>query len=195
MFYLLDKVKGKVARLNGWLLMRKLEVFKGDDRNSARATNMIKYAAYVYLVLPTVTLLGWFFLILFDTLKESRPLVPPFSILLLGLAFVCMLALLFKLSWNNFRFKIFSLILAISAMVCLLTYQMITIFGYDNREKFVPYSAIMLNINVIIMCPLVFLVKGDSSKDQGTLLRQFFPKSDVAIDPEREDNLKEEVNQ
>lgn len=161
MFYLLDKVKGNVARLDGWLLMRKLEVFAHDDRNSLRATNYIKYSMYVYLALPAITLLGWFSLILFDTLRESRPLVPPFAILLTGLAFLTLLACLFKLSWSNFRFKIVNLVLVLLTVVFLLAYQLITIFGYDNKERFLPYSAIMLNINVIIMCILVFLVKGD----------------------------------
>lgn len=150
---------------------------------------------YMYLALPAVTLLGWFILILFDTLRESRPLVPPFSILMLGVAFILLLWCFFLLSWNNYRFKMINVALALLVVLLLLAYQLTTIFGYDNKDKFLPYSAIMLNINVIVMCVLVFLAKGDKSKDQGTLLRQFFPKLDIAIDPNREADLVEEATQ
>ena len=194
MFYLLDKLKGKLGRLNGWLLTRKLEVFQNDEKNSNRVTAYLKYSSYLYIAMPVITLLGWFVLMLFDALREGRPLVPAFAILLLGAAFKLTLWCLFKLSWSNFRFKLLNVILVSVVVVCVLAYQLISVFGYDTKDKFLPFSAILLNINVIIMCIFVVLVKSDSAKDNGTLLRRFFPNLEgVFVDPNRTDDFTEEI--
>ena len=66
MFLLLDRIRGKKAKLEYWLLFRKLEVFKNDAHNSERIVNYLYFASFFYLVLPFVILIAWTLLILYD---------------------------------------------------------------------------------------------------------------------------------
>ena len=67
-FLLLDRVKGNLRRLQGWIIYRRLEVNRHVDGNPQSVTMLLRVASYLYLVMPILALLGWFVLILFDTI-------------------------------------------------------------------------------------------------------------------------------
>ena len=148
MFLLLDQFHGKLTKLQSWVLRRKLEVFKTESRNNATVERIIKISLYSYLFMPFLALGGWTFLIMYDTFMESEPIVPGWSILVMGLAYLCILANLFRIKWNNYRFKTLNVVLSIFTLICLYVYMSMGIFGYSDKEKFLPYSAIFLNFSI-----------------------------------------------
>lgn len=44
----------------------------------------------------------------------------------------------------------------IAAILLFISYQFLVVFGYESQEKFLPYSAVFLNLNLIILSFLVF---------------------------------------
>jgi hypothetical protein len=66
MFLLLDQVRGKPRNLGNYLLARRLEIFKEDDRNSKAVADFLLAASYFYLVVPLLTLFGWIALLVYD---------------------------------------------------------------------------------------------------------------------------------
>ena len=61
------------------------------------------------------------------------------------------------LIWNRYYFSMTNGILSAVFVILLTLYQSLVIFGYENQEKFLPYSAIFLCFNVLFMSMIVFL--------------------------------------
>ena len=121
-FSYIDRLKGKISRIDNFLLLRKLEVFKLEDKNSNSVKNLLLYGSYAYFLMPIVSFLGWVVLMYYDAIKEKYPAVGASSILLLGLAFVLCLYGVLKIKWSNYRLKWNSVIAISLAIILILIY-------------------------------------------------------------------------
>lgn len=154
---------------------------------------MLLFSSIYYCCAPILILIGWFALIIHDRIKEEQNIIPAFAILILGTAFILFGFNLMIMVWNKYQVSIVNSILTLTSFLLLTTYQCLIVFGYNNDEKFLPYSAIFLNFNVMCMAVLVFLDKFDDSKDAFGLLKAYFGSGEK-LDRKREVNMKEEVD-
>ena len=69
------------------------------------------------------------------------------------------------------------------------------IFGYEHKDKFLPYSALFLNLNVTVLAILAFLSKYKDQKGVNDIITKFFPATGKALDRNRDDDMLGECNQ
>ena len=69
------------------------------------------------------------------------------------------------------------------------------VFGYDHVDKFLPYSAVFLNLNVTPLAILAFLSKYKDQKGINDVITKFFPETGVELRRDRDDDMIEEINQ
>lgn len=157
-FLLLDQLRGNLKRLEGWLIYRRLEAFRHYGGNPKSVTVMIKMATYTYLVMPIVALLGWFVLILFDLMQEKKPLFPAFAILMMSVSLWFILLGAFQLMWRNFRLKVLAQASSSVVFLMIIGYQYMTVFGYEDKgDRFLPISILFLNLNALLIGPIIFV--------------------------------------
>jgi hypothetical protein len=122
MFLLLDRIRGKKAKIEFWLLHRKLEVFKNDTHNSERVVNYLYYASLFYLGMPFFILFAWSLLILYDKYKEGEPLWPALCIILVGTSFILLGIGILRAKWSNYRMKAKNIALIFLALALITIY-------------------------------------------------------------------------
>jgi hypothetical protein len=174
-------------------MFRRLEIL-GDEPNS-KVSKIITVATGFYLVMPFLTLLGWSLLLLYDKIQEDKPKWAPLCIFLMGIAFIVAGYNAMRIKWTNYRAKRINIICLLVCVFLIFGYQCIMIFGYESKEKFFPYSALFLNINVTILSVLVYFSKYKDAQDFGYIVRKFFPLTGVEFDRERDENLVEEIQE
>ena len=133
-------------------------------------------ASVFYIALPGFILVAWVLLIAFSYNKDGKSLMAPICVLIVGISLPIFLYGLFKIRWNNFRFKTKSLVFIVIALGFFTLYQAIVVFGYSYDKKFFPYSAFFLNFNVIFLISLLYLSSFDKKSEMSSLLERAFPK-------------------
>lgn len=179
MFLMLDKLRGNPAKLNNWLLIRKLEVFKNEANNSQKVASFMYFAMMAFLVMPFIILLLWSILIMYHNTQEKEPATAGFCILIVGLAAILFIAAVMKVKWNNFRFKNRNVVYMVLALALITLYQVLIVFTYKHVDTFFPYSALFLNFNVTILAIAVYLSKFDKNSDVKSIFDKAFPKRGV----------------
>ena len=137
------------------------------------------------MAMPFLTLLGWVILVLYDCVQEDNSVASAISILLLGIATMLFGYNVLRVKWSNYRFKKINLIAFLIVIVLVTVYQFLIALAYADAEKFFPYSAIFLNLNVILLALLIFLSKYKDFKGTSHLVSTFFPPSGQALDRDR----------
>ena len=195
MFILLDQVRGKPAQIRNWLLWRKLEIFKNDEKNSDKVAGFLWFASLFYIAMPFMTLFGWFVLLMYDKVQEEQDTYGPFCVLIVGVGFIAFGYNALRLKWMNYRVKKLNLIVIAICVLALTLYQGLVIFGIsmDHQEKFFPYSALFLNLNVTLLGALVYFSKYKGVKDISFVLEKFFPETGNQLDRDRDIDLAEEL--
>jgi len=97
-----------------------------------------------------------------------------------------------SIKWNRFSLRASSAGLIIFAFVLLTLYQCLIIFGYENEEKFLPYSSIFLCFNVLFLALFLFFDNFNDYEDVMVLIKRHF-KDGPVLDNKREVNFMEEV--
>lgn len=195
MYSILNEVNGDFSQLKRYFLYRKLEIFPNENRNTNRVANMLFFSGIFYCIAPFFLLLGWFILILFDRVQEEQSVISAWSLLIIGVAFIIFGFAVMSIKWNRFVFTATSAILIVLAFTLLTLYQSLVIFGYENEEKFLPYSSIYLCFNVIFMALYLFFDNFEGFEDVETMIKKFFKEDKNAppLDNKRQDNFLEEV--
>ena len=194
MLQLLDQVRGKPGKLENWLYFRKLTIFRQDERNSERVTNYLKFVLYYYMAMPFITLLGWTILVLYSNSQEEHEAWAGICILVLGLALNLLGYNFLKVKWSNYRFKLKNLYVLLVVLALVTAYQCMIVFGYEHKDKFLPYSALFLNLNVTLLAILAFLSKYKDQKGINDIVTKFFPKSGKDLDRNRDDDMIGEID-
>jgi len=145
-----------------------------------------------YCIAPILVLIGWFDLIYFVRVQEDESPIPAWATLIVGLAYLVFGFDVMTLIWNRYHFSLANAILTAVAVVLLTLYQSLVIFGYDDQEKFLPYSAIFLCFNVLFMTAIVYLDNYEDFEDVLDLLKKYF-KPGQAMDRNREDDMVKEI--
>jgi hypothetical protein len=153
------------------------------------------FVNYYFLVMPTVTLLGWVALLVYDQLKDDGSVKGPLCVLLAGLGFLITGYNVLKIRWTNYRVKATNFALILVSVLCITLYQFVIIFGYEHEEKFFPYSALFLNFNVVLLGILLYLAKYTGTKDASHVIKKFFPETGDVFDPERDADLFKELDE
>lgn len=135
---------------------------------------MLFFSGLFYCIAPFLLLAGWFILILFDRVQEKESVISAWSLLVIGIAFIVFGFAVMSIKWNRFKFSIMSAILVALAFTLLTLYQCLVIFGYENEEKFLPYSAIYLCFNVLFLSLFLFFDNFDGYEDVLTLIKKYF---------------------
>ena len=185
MLALLDQVRGKPKRLQNWLLYRKVAIFHGGSRNSARIQKVLTLLLIFYMAMPFLTLLGWVILVLYDDIQEDNSVASAICIGVLGIATMLFGYNVLRVKWSNYRFKKINLIAFFIVILLVTVYQFLIAFAYADTEKFFPYSAIFLNVNVILLSILIFVSKYKDFKGTADLVSKFFPPSGQPLDRDR----------
>jgi hypothetical protein len=193
LLFLLDQIRGKVSQIDNWLMFRKLEIL-GDEPNS-KVQNLLTVATGFYLIMPFLTLLGWCMLLTFDKIKEDKSLWAPLCVFVVGVGFMLFGYNALRIKWTNFRAKPINIICLLVCIVLITGYQCIIIFGYEHEEKFFPYSALFLNINVTLVSVLVYFSKYKGVQDIGYIITKFFVPSGKELDRDRDVNLVDEIDE
>jgi hypothetical protein len=195
MLYLLDQVRGKPAKLENWLYFRKLSIYKEGDRNSKKVAQYLHYALIYFMAMPVVSLLGWSILIIYSNAQDEISILSGICVLILGSAFILFGYNVMKVKWTNYRFKMQNLVITTVVFLLILIYQVIVVFGYaeNSPDKFLPYSAIFLNLNVTILAVVIFVSKYKDQKGINQIVKKFFPVRDIVIDRNRTIDLNEEI--
>jgi hypothetical protein len=162
MLKLLDEVRGKPSKLKKWIYYRKLIIFGKDKGNSDRVVKYLTYTLYYFMVMPAICLIAWSVLVGYSNDKDGHPLWSAVCILILGICFMLFGYNLLKIKWTNYRFKTSNFMMLLTCMFLFMLYQFLMVFGYDHTDKFLPFSAVFLNLNVTILAIYVFLT---STKD------------------------------
>jgi hypothetical protein len=90
-----------------------------------------------------------------------------------------------SIKWNRFKFTMICGALITLAFTLLTLYQCLVIFGYENEEKFLPYSAIFLCFNVLFVALFLFFDNFDGYEDVLTLIKRYFKDGQAQLDNQR----------
>lgn len=192
MFILLHQVGGDPSQLKQYFLYRKLEIFPYAARNTNRVANMLLVSGLYYCIAPFLVLLGWFILIYFDRVQEGASPISAWAVLIIGIAFIIFGFNVMIIIWNRYHFTMKNVALTGLTIVLLTTYQCLIIFGYDDNEKFLPYSALFLVFNVLFMSFILFLDNFEDFEDVADLINRYFVDG-PPLDRKREVNMSEEI--
>jgi hypothetical protein len=190
---IMDQVRGKPRNIGRWLMFREIEVLGEGKVNNKKFQRYLYLAVWFYMLMPLVVLFGWFLLMLYDRVQEDKPVWGPLCILMAGSSFLLFGYNACRVKWTNFRVKTINIICLFVCIFLLTCYQGIVIFGYESSEKFFPYSAFFLNINVTIISVLVYFSKYQDVQDIGYIVTKFFPLANKELDRNREVNLNDEI--
>ena len=193
MFYLLDQVRGKTKKLENWLYFRKLSIYKDTDRNSVKVAEGLKLILYFYIAAPVLVLFGWTVLLLYSNSQDGFPAWSGICVGILGTTFLLFGWNVLKVKWNNYRFKPKNLINIMICIILVTCYQFLVVFGYDHVDRFLPFSAVFLNLNVTILAIVIFLAKYKEQKGVNEIVKKFFPETAISLDRMRDDNMEEEI--
>ena len=153
------------------------------------------FASLFYVALPFMVLVAWTCLMFYSQVQDKQTMLSPICIFLVGMSMICFCIGLLKIKWNNFRVKPVSITLLLVALLFITIYQGLVVFGWNHAEKFFPTSAFFLNFNAIILSVVLYLEQLNGSSEISSILADAFPKSGVEIDPERDANLMEEIEE
>lgn len=195
MVLLLNEVGGDSALMRQWLLYRKLDIFVGYERNSARVAGILKAGAYFYIFMPFVCLTGWLGLMIYDTFKEKASFSPFAAATCVALCFIIMVLSYMGLIWNKYLFTSKSAAGAIISFVLLTCYQGITVFTNAQIERFLPYSGFFLNITLILSALYVYVSAYEEKKTMKDFIDENFKQSGQAMDPDRDADILEEIEE
>lgn len=150
------------------------------------------------MAMPIIALVGWSCLVIFDRYKRGWKVWSGFCVLILGLALILAGYNILKVKWRHYRFKRINLVSFFVVLVLVSTYEFMVVFGYDDfddesKEKFLPYSAIFLNFNVMILGVAIFLEKYKDVKGVNHIIRTHFPIKNIVLNRDRDENLLEEI--
>jgi hypothetical protein len=120
-------------------------------------------------------------------------LISALCLFLLGLSFLCLGFNILLVKWNNWRVKFKNIIVMVVSAISITLYQILVLLGYENREKFLPYSAVFLNINVMLLSGLIFVVRYMDVKGVRYVLEQLFPPSGKGVDRNRDTDMLQEI--
>lgn len=98
-----------------------------------------------------------------------------------------------KVKWSNYRFKTRNLAYLGVVLLLVSAYQFLVVFGYEHEDKFLPYSAIFLNINITLLAIIIFLSKYKDRKGVADIVTKFFPERGTALRRDRDDDLVDEI--
>ena len=104
-------------------------------------------------------------------------ILPAWSLLTVGIAFLAIGFGVMSVKWNKYRLTMGGFALSILSFALLTLYQCLIIFGYDNTDKFLPYSALCLSFNVVFMSLFIFMDNFQGYEDVLTLIKKFFTES------------------
>lgn len=157
MVLLLNEVGGEARLMRQWLLYRKLDIFVGYERNSARVASLLKAGAFFYIVMPFVCLGGWIGLLIYDTMKEKASFSPTIAAFCVALFFLILILSFMGLIWNKYLFTSKAAFGAVLSFGLLTAYQGIVVFYNVKAERFLPFSGFFLNITLFIMAMYVYV--------------------------------------
>ena len=164
-FYL-DKVEGKIHRLDGFLAGREWHLIK-SAKAVRRINVLVKIVCYAFLTMPPMLLIFWAGGLIRRSTKDDQTPIGGVAVLLIGSALLFFLLGVMKIKWNRYRLSRASLILLLISGVLLVTYQVTTIF-LDDDVGFFGVSSIFLATNAVLMIFLAFInsgVQGASMKE------------------------------
>jgi hypothetical protein len=195
MLMMLDKVRGKYGKLDNYLLTRRMSFFRNEPEKIRKVVGYLWFASLFYVALPFMVLLAWTCLMFYSQAQEGGTMLSPICIFILGMAMICFCVGLLKIKWNNFRVKAVSITLISLALLFITLYQGLVVFGWEHTEAFFPTSAFFLNFNAIILSAVLYMEQQSSSGEVSTLLEAAFPSTLVEIDPDRDANMLEEIEE
>ena len=135
---------------------------------------MLLLSGVYYCIAPILLLIGWFVLILLDRAQENESTLSAWSLLIVGVSFVTIGFGVMSIKWNKYRLTLGGIALFIVSFLLLTLYQCLIIFGYDDNEKFLPYSALFLSFNVVFMSIFIFMDNFEGYEDVLTLIKKHF---------------------
>lgn len=116
------------------------------------------------------------------------------SILLIGLAIFLVMTAITKISWNNYRFKLSHSIIMLVAYASFTAWQFMIVFASVYGEfEFQGISAVFLTQSGMIMTALVYINLYENKFNLVYFLDKFIKKSGETPDPERTNDLLEEI--
>ena len=136
-----------------------MTIYKENSPNSERVAEYLKMGLLYFMSMPMLTLCAWSILVCYSNYQDKLPIWSGLCILFLGLAFLLAGYNIMRVKWSNYRFKVRNMVYLAAVFVLVTLYQVMVVFGYEHKEKFLPYSAIFLNINVTILAVTIFLSK------------------------------------
>ena len=88
-----------------------------------------------------------------------------------------------------------SQISGVMVFVLVTTYQFVTVFGYEKeQELFLPISILFLNLSALLIGPIIFVHSfEEQDSDVMSLFLKFFPKTGQKLDPDRTDDIQQEI--
>ena len=189
-FIMTDQVRGKPKNIGNWISFRFIQIKileQGDEINNGNIQSFLYAASLLYMVMPFACLIGWFALMLYDKIQEEKSLWAPFCILAVGSGTLLFGYNALRIKLTNYRVKMINMVCLLITLLLVTGYQCMVVFGYESVQKFFPYSALFLNMNVTLISILVYFSKYQGVQDVGYIIKMFFPLK--GIEPDRERNV------
>lgn len=83
----------------------------------------------------------------------------------------------------------------LAGVVLVTVYQGLVIFWNEHGDKFFPVSALFLNFNVLVLIALLYFSQQKKNMQLRDFIKRAFPELGVELDPDREADLNEEINE
>jgi hypothetical protein len=138
-------------------------------------------------------LFGWTALLLYSNAQDKLPAWSGICVGLLGTALILFGYNILQVKWNNYRFKARNLVNLLVCLFLVTSYEFLVVFGYNHIDRFLPFSAVFLNLNVSILAIIIFLAKYKEQKGVNDIVKKFFPESQITLNRMRDDNMEEEI--
>jgi hypothetical protein len=153
--FLMDKLNGKFFRMKIFIMNRDFHLMK-NPKVITFVSYFIRGMSWFAVLLPFLALGVWSAgLIVRAVTAKIRP-TAGITVLLIGCALFCLLEMMFRLKWANYRFDWKNGLLFFMTWIFLTGYQFTATFIPETTSTF-GISAVFLSANCLVMMAMVFM--------------------------------------
>lgn len=153
-FLLLNQLDGKFFRMKIFLMNRDFHLVR-NPKVVIAVSYFIRAMSWFSLLLPFLALGTWTAGLIARAVTSKARATAGITVFLVGTALFCLLAVMFRLKWANYRFDWKNGLFFVLTWFFLTGYQFVAVFVPKTNSTF-GISSVFLSANCLVMMCIVF---------------------------------------
>eukprot|EP01022_Parablepharisma_sp_SALTPOND_P018333 TRINITY_DN298_c0_g2_i2.p1 TRINITY_DN298_c0_g2~~TRINITY_DN298_c0_g2_i2.p1 ORF type:complete len:1600 (-),score=108.51 TRINITY_DN298_c0_g2_i2:6731-11431(-) len=179
--YGLSRVFGRPTsdRIDRYIVCKKWPFI--TEENYLHYVLFFRIVYYLFSLMPFITIPVWVGIMFY--LRKDDTYVGPISVLLVGLAGMCIVLGQRLIIWRRYRVTYPTVVFTILSVVCIVAYQLLGNFYYSLTHTFFGISALFLSYNCIVIILLIYLNIGKGFITFSSILRKYIKPKAEGFEP------------